>query len=372
MLAGMAVLIGPILGGFIVTHWGWRWIFYVNIPIGILTLVLAMLFIPDLRPGRRHRLDLLGVLLASSGLLGVAFGLIEGERYHWGTIWPPITIPEIIGANVILLLVFLGSQYLRQDREPLLPFSLFANRNYTLMTLVLAAMGFAMLGLFLPLTIYLQSVVRLSALDASLTMAPMMLAMLLVGLLLFAAGMGYLGWSVHVDSARWSFLPGLIPAGVGMACIWGPAFSLATRDLQPETAGVASGVLNTLQELGGVTASASVGALLQVRLATALRQQAVSYSGQLRAQFRSPFVDGFSQAASSGLQIGAGQTDSSINLPPGVPAQVVLQLQQLATAVFTHAFVDAMRPTLLLPIMEQQHAAAEPLLPLVGAGVGDR
>jgi EmrB/QacA subfamily drug resistance transporter len=413
MLAGLAVLVGPILGGVIIANWGWRWIFYVNIPIGILTLALAVLVIPDLRPGRRHRLDLLGVALASAGLLGVVFGLIEGQRYHWGTIWAPITIPEIIGAGVVVLALFLVAQYRRQGDEPLLPFAVFANRNYTLTTLVLAAMGFAMLGLFLPLTIYLQSVLHLSALDASLTMAPMMVAMLVIspvsnvliprlgakpllilGLLLFAAGTAYLAWDAHVDSGRWSFLPGLLPGGVGMACIWGPAFSLATRDLKPEMAGVASGVLNTIQELGGVVASAGVGALLQNRLATALHQHALAYSGQLPAPFRPAFVGGFSRAASNGLQVGAGQNGSTVTLPPGVPAQAVQQLQQLATAVFTHGFVDAMRPTLLLPIAvillaalsclalrrpadtppvpEQQHAEAEPVGALVGAAVGNR
>jgi EmrB/QacA subfamily drug resistance transporter len=412
MLAGLAVLFGPILGGFIIANWGWRWIFYVNIPIGILTLVLAALVIPDLRPGRRHRLDLLGVLLASAGLFGLVFGLIEGQRYNWGTIVAPITIPAIIGVGALLLVLFLVVQYRRQDAEPLLPFTVFANRNYTLLTLVLAAMGFAMLGLFLPLTIYLQSVLGLSALNASLTMAPMAVAMLLispvsnalisrvgakslllVGLLLFAAGMAYIAWAVHVDSPRWAFLPGLIPAGVGMACIWGPAFSLATRDLKPEMAGVASGILNTLQELGGVIASASVGALLQNRLATALHEQAVSYSGQLPAQFRPAFVTGFSQAASNGLQVGAGQTGGNVTLPPGVPAPVVQQLEHLATAVFTHAFVAAMRPTMLLPLAvillaalsclalqrptqtppagEQHPTELEPLRTLVGAGAGE-
>ncbi len=413
MLAGLAVLVGPILGGVIIANWGWRWIFYVNIPIGILTLALAVLVIPDLRPGRRHRLDLLGVALASAGLLGVVFGLIEGQRYHWGTIWAPITIPEIIGAGVVVLALFLVAQYRRQGDEPLLPFAVFANRNYTLTTLVLAAMGFAMLGLFLPLTIYLQSVLHLSALDASLTMAPMMVAMLVIspvsnaliprvgakpllilGLLLFAAGTAYLAWDAHVDSGRWSFLPGLLPGGVGMACIWGPAFSLATRDLKPEMAGVASGVLNTIQELGGVVASAGVGALLQNRLATALHQQAVAYSGQLPAPFRPAFVGEFSRAASNGLQVGAGQTGGAVALPPGVPAQVAQQLQQLATAVFTHGFVDAMRPTLVLPIavillaalscltlqrptetppaVAPQQAEAEPLVALAGAAISDR
>jgi hypothetical protein len=114
---------------------------------------------------------------------------------------------------------------------------------------------------------------------------------------------------------------------------------------------VASGVLNTIQELGAVVASASVGALLQNRLATSLHDHAVTSAGQLPAQFQDRFVAAFSGAARGGLEIGAGQTGSSLPVPAGIPAQVAQQLQQLAHTTFTHAFVDAMRPTLVLPIV---------------------
>ena len=370
ILAGLAVVAGPTLGGFIVTHFGWQWIFYVNLPVGVLTLVAAFVAVPDLRPGLKHRLDLLGVLLATAGLLGIVFGLIEGQRYDWGTVRGFMTIPEIIGAGVLLLAVFLFSQVLRQDREPLLPFAVFKDRNYTMMTVVLAAMGFAILGFYLPLTIFFQSVLGLNAIDAGLTLAAQPLAMMFVspisnglasrfggkyilipGLILFAGGAAYIDWAAHADSARWSFLPGLIASGVGLACTWGPIYAIATRDLKPHLAGVASGVLNTIQELGGVIASATVGALLLNRLAVALHDQATSYSTQLPDQFRGRFVDGFSAAARGGLEVGAGQTGAGIQVPPGVPAAVVVQLHHLAHDVFTHAFVVAMRPTLLVPIV---------------------
>jgi len=369
-LAGVAVLAGPLIGGFIVTHFGWRWIFYVNLPIGLITVALAFLFVPDLRPGRPHRLDFIGVGLATLGLLGVIFGLIEGQRYNWGTVTGLISIPEIIAAGVVVLGVFVYIQARRQNQEPLLPFAVFKDRNYTLMTLVLMAMGFAMVGVFLPITIYFQSVLGLSALDAGIATSPMPLAMMFVsgiaaslvtrisgkyllmgGLTGFAAGMAFVAWTAQTSSSRWAFLPGFILAGAGMGFVWTPVFSMATRDLKPELAGVASGVLNTLQELGAVVASASIGALLQNRLATGLHSQAVSYSAQLPAAFRARFVDGFSQAASNGLEVGRGQTGGSVQLPPSVPAQVVHQVQQIAEAVFTHAFVNAMRPTMVLPIL---------------------
>jgi EmrB/QacA subfamily drug resistance transporter len=361
VIAGLAVVAGPTVGGLLVTHFGWRSIFTVNIPIGVITFGLAMLLVPDLRPGRSHRLDLVGVGMATAGLLAVIFGLIEGQRYDWGVVTGFITIPEIIGAGVVLLALFLAYQARRQDGEPLLPFAVFKDRNFTLMTLVMAAMGFAILGIYLPLTIYMQSVLGLSAIDAGLTIAIQPLAMivssgvasslvqkvngkylLIPGLLALAAGTGYIDWAAHANSGRWDFVPGLVLSGLGMGCIWTPVFSTATRDLPAHLGGVASGVINTIQELGGVLASAVVGAFLQNRLALALHDQAVAASGQLPAPYRTPFVNGFSNAAHSGFEVGAGQTGTSFQLPA--------QVQEIAHYVFTHAFVDAMHPTMVLPI----------------------
>src|SRR6266550_1335309 len=229
------------------------------------------------------------------------------------------------------------------------------------MTIVMAAMGFAILGIYLPLTIYMQSVLGLSAIDAGLTIAIQPLAMmvssgvasglvqkvngkylLIPGLLALAAGSAYIDWAAHANSGRWDFTPGLVLSGLGMGCIWTPVFSIGTRDMRPDLAGVASGVINTIQELGGVLASAAVGAFLQNRLALALHDQAIAASGQLPEQYRAAFVDGSSNAAHSGFEVGAGQSGANLQLPA--------QVQEVAHYVFTHAFVNAMHPTLLLPI----------------------
>jgi len=369
ILAGLAVVAGPSVGGVLVTHFGWRSIFFVNLPVGVLTIALAMRLVPDLRPGRRHRLDLVGVLLATTGLFGVVFGLIEGEHYDWGTVTGVVTIPMIIAAAVAVLLVFMVYQALRQQNEPLLPFALFGDRNFTIGASVLAAMGFAIVGLYLPLTIYLQSVLGLSAQEAGLTIAIQPVTtmfvsglagflsqkvnpkyLLMPGLFLLAVGSAYIALMAHPDSSRWAFTPGLIVSGVGMGFIWTPLFSVATRDLRPQLAGVASGVVNTIQELGAVIASAAVGALLQNRLATALHDEAARYSEQLPAEFRGQFVAGFGQAAKTGFEVGRGQTGASLSLPAELPASVVHTIQQLARDVFTNAFVTAMRPSMALPI----------------------
>src|SRR6266568_1262928 len=286
VIAGLAVIAGPTVGGYLVTHSGWRSIFTVNIPIGVI------------------------------------YGLIEGQRYDWGVVTGFITIPEIIGAGIVLIAVFLYHQARRngpKDGEPLLPFDVFKDRNFTLMTLVMAAMGFAILGIYLPLTIYMQSVLGLSPIDGGLTLAIQPVAMffssgvasglvqkvngkylLIPGLLALAAGTGYIDWAAQANAGRWDFTPGLILSGLGMGCIWTPVFTIGTRDLPAHLGGVASGVINTIQEMGGVFASAVVGAFLQNRLALALHDRAVAASSQLPDQYRQSFVDGFSNASHTG------------------------------------------------------------------------
>jgi len=369
-IAGLATIAGPVLGGILTTYLEWRWIFYVNVPIGIAALVATFLVIPDLRPGRAAAVEPVGVLLASAGLLAITFGLIEGQRYDWGTVTTvsgvAITIPAIIGAGVVLLVLF----FLWDARRPtpLVPLTLFRERNFSLMNWVGATVNFGMVGLFLPLTIYLQS-----ALKASLTMLPMSLIsgavapfagrladrvggkyILLVGLTLFAAGMGWIDWRADVDSTWLTFLPGLVVGGVGLGCTFAPLATVAMRNIRPQLAGAASGVLNTTRQVGGAVGSAIVGAVLQNRLAVALHDQAVTYAAQLPRdlpqEFRQRFVDGFSSAASAGFEVGTSSSSAAGRIP-GVPPQIADQIAALAHDVFAHAFVDAMRPTLLVPVV---------------------
>src|SRR5256714_3947878 len=171
-VAGLATVAGPTVGGAIITYINWRWIFFINVPIGIAALVATFLVIPDLRPGRHHGWDLPGIFIATAGLFAIVFGLIEGQRYSWGQIESyGITIPEVIGAGIVLIAIFLVWE--RFQTEPLLPMSLFENRNFAVANWIAAAISFGMLSMFLPFTIYLQSVRSFSALVAGLTLAPM-------------------------------------------------------------------------------------------------------------------------------------------------------------------------------------------------------
>jgi EmrB/QacA subfamily drug resistance transporter len=373
-VAGLATVAGPTLGGLLVTAFDWRWIFFVNLPIGIAVLAVTFSVIPDLRPGRKHRLDILGVVLASLGLLGICYGLVEGQRYDWGTIASFVSIPLVIGAGVVLLAVFLVVQKLGQRGEPLIPFALFRNRNFSLMNWVSGTLSIGMLGIFLPFTIYLQDALGFSALKAGLTMAPASIVMIFIapflgrltdkiggkyilmsGLTLFAVGMGWVVLTAGPSSDWQDFLAPLIVAGIGMGGTFAPLTTTAMRNVEPQLAGAASGMLNTVRQVGSVIGTASVGALLENRLVTSLTSQATIRSAGLPAPVRATFIAGFRRAASSGL---IGGTPASPGAQRGIPRALAAELQRLGGEVFSHGYVLAMRWTMVLPIAVVVLAAA--------------
>ncbi len=368
-VAGVATIAGPTLGGLLVTAFDWRWIFFVNLPIGVIVLAITPLIIPDLRPGRRHRIDVWGVLLASAGLLAICYGLVEGQKYNWGTITGFISIPLILGLGVVLLLVFLLVQKLTQNNEPLVPFALFRDRNYSVVNWVSGVLAIGMMGIFLPLTIYFQSVLGFSALKAGLVMAPASVVSMFVapvagrstdkiggkfilmsGLILFGAGMGWLALIAHPNSSWLIFMAPLVVAGLGMGCIFAPMVTVALRNIDPRMAGAASGVLNTIRQVGLVVGTATVGALLQNRLVSSISSQASTRSAALPPQVRSRFVTEINHSAQNGIQVGAGQSGGSTHLA-GVPAQIVAEIARIGHEVFTSAFVTAMKQTMLLPVI---------------------
>ncbi|HEY1639142.1 MAG TPA: DHA2 family efflux MFS transporter permease subunit [Streptosporangiaceae bacterium] len=352
-VAGVATIAGPTLGGLLVTAFDWRYIFFINIPVGAIVLVLTLVLIPDLRTGRRHRFDVSGVLLASIALLLICYGLVEGQKYNWGTVTSFISIPLILAVGVVVLAAFLFLQARKQDAEPLVPFVLFRDRNFALMNWLAACISIGMLGIFLPFSIYLQSVLGFTALKAGLTLAPASLIsmfvapvagrmsdriggkfILMAGVTLFAVGMGLIAFVAQPDSAWYDFLAPQVAAGIGIGCTFAPMTTVAMRNVNPVMAGAASGVFNTTRQVGSVIGTAGVGALLQNRLVAALTSQAELRGAGLPAAARHKLVAGFQAAAKSGLEEGSGH-----------------HLTGLGGQIFTHGFVEAMRPTMYTPIV---------------------
>ncbi|HEY7489470.1 MAG TPA: MFS transporter [Streptosporangiaceae bacterium] len=362
-VAGVATIAGPTVGGLLVTVFDWRWIFFVNLPIGVLVLIMAFTLIPDTRLERPHRLDLGGVLIATAALFCLVFALTEGQRYDWG---PGIWV--LLGASVVLFTVFLLHQRSRQNAEPLVPFALFRDRNFTVLNFVGATVSIGMIGMFLPMTIYLQSVLGYTSLKAGLVMATasvvsMPLAplagrlsdriggkyILMLGLTLYALGSAWIIAVADVDTNWPAFIPALVVAGVGVGCTFAPMATEAMRGVPPRLAGAAAGVNNTIRQVGSVVGSASVGAVLQHQLAASLRDEAAKRAGEVPAPYRGQLIAGFQDSAKGGLEVSSNQGGPRV--PSGLPQQAAETIQRVAGEIFQHSFVAAMKPTIALPIV---------------------
>jgi MFS family permease len=312
------------------------------------------------------------VAIATAGLFCLTFALIEGQRYSWNG-----AIVAMFVAAAVLTVLFLLQQRSRQDAEPLVPFSLFRNRNFTVINAVASLVSVAILGFFLPITIYLQSVLGYSAIKAGLILAPMSLIALVLapvagrmsdrvggkyilmsGLALFGLGAGVLVAQTTPTSNWPAFMPAIAVMGLGMGGIWAPMATETMRGVPMALAGAASGVNNTLRQVGSVVGSAAVGALLQNQLATTLREEATTRSAALPADVRSRFVESFAASAKGGIEVGPSHAATA----SGLPAAVVARIQQVGQEVFQHGYVRAMHPTLILPVAAAFVAAALCLL----------
>ncbi|MFJ8027187.1 MFS transporter [Streptomyces sp. NPDC096311] len=356
VVAGVSGALGPIIGGALITHLDWRWIFFVNLPLGVVVLGLAAAVIPGSRRTVRHRFDTLGVLLASGTLFCLAFGLTEGQRYDWNAwIW------SLFGAAALLFAAFLGHERGQQGHDPLVPFSLFKDRNFTLINFVGVTVSFGIVGMFLPLTIYLQSVLGFSALKSGLVLLPLALGsfvmagpagvladkiggkfILMTGLLAWTAALVWIVAAADVGSSWTAVAFPLFLAGLGAGCTFAPMATEVMRNVPAKLSGAASGVNNALRQVGSVLAGAVVGAVLQAQLASSLTDQARQRAGQLPAAYRDGFVGGFSQA---GTDVNARQ---AARLPEGVPHDIAERMRALGAQVFGHGFVHAMDPAVLV------------------------
>jgi EmrB/QacA subfamily drug resistance transporter len=270
-VAGVATLVGPVLGGLLVDALGWEWIFFINVPVGVVGFVLAVRLVPAL-PTHVHRFDLLGVLLSAVGMFLLVFGIQEG--------WPPL----IVG-GVAVLAAFVYWQA-RNRAEPLVPLSLFRERNFGLATVAIATVGLSVTALGFPLMLYAQDVRGLGPTGAALLLAPSaVLSGVLApfvgrltdradprwiagtGMVLMAGSLLWLAAVLRPDAPLWLLLLPITLNGLANPFLWAPIGSTATRNLPMSQAGAGSGVYNTTRQIGAVLGSSAIAALMQARLA---------------------------------------------------------------------------------------------------------
>ncbi|WP_417219768.1 DHA2 family efflux MFS transporter permease subunit [Arthrobacter sp.] len=282
-VAGVATLAGPIVGGVLVDTLGWEWIFFVNVPVGLLAMWRVWVKVPQL-PRHSHSFDWLGVVLSAVAMFLIVFGIQEANTYDWGTIAGPVTVWSLIITGVIVLAGFVIWQHYNR-REPLLPLGLFRNLNFSLANVAITAMGLAITAMSFPMILYLQSVRGMTPTMSALMIAPMAVVsgvlapfagkmtnkidpklLAAPGFLLFGGGIIAYGLLLTPDVPLWVLLLPPVVMGIGSAGIW-PSVSLtATRDLGQADAGAGSGVYNTTRQVGAVLGSALIAFLMEARI----------------------------------------------------------------------------------------------------------
>ncbi len=303
-VGALGFAVGPVAGGLLAEHLGWNWIFWINVPVGLAGLLVGRRAIVESRDRTvRRQIDVAGVLSSGIALLALTYALIEANRDGWRS-------PTILGLFAVAGAAAAASVVFENRREePMLDLSLFRRRTFAAGNLVLVLSGFGLFGVFFFLSLYLQGVVGLSAVQGGLAFTPMAAVLIVAaplsarlaerfgaaqvvasGMLLFAAGL-FLISRAEVGSQYLDVVPGLVVAALGSA-LTTPLTTAVLASVPVEKAGVASGALNTSRELAGSLGIAVMGAILAAREGHALAHGATASAA---------FVSGYTLA----LEIGA-------------------------------------------------------------------
>ncbi len=279
-VVAIGAILGPIIGGLIVTNYDWPWIFLINLPVGLVSLYLVHRIVPESTdPLASRKIDWTGVVISGVGIFCLVFACIEGNRLGW-------TSPKIIGlfiASAALLGFFVWWE--RRVADPIVKIELFQHRNFTVANVIAMVVSFGMLGIFFPMTLFLQEVLGFSPIKAGLAMTPMSLMILVgapiagrlsdrigarwllcAGTAIMALGILFIIRQTSTSTTALSLAPALIVTGIGMGMTFSPMTAAAMRDVPPRVAGSASGVLNTTRNIGQVLGIAILGSVLQTRM----------------------------------------------------------------------------------------------------------
>jgi EmrB/QacA subfamily drug resistance transporter len=336
----LALPIGPILGGWLLTNYWWGWVFLLNAPVALIGLLAALALVPDSRAEGRTGLDPVGIIASTAGLVVLTYGIIEAGRNGWDD---RAALIEIAAGALLLIGFFLWERWLgrRPAGQPMLDLSLFRSTAYTWGVILLTILVLAMIGVIFTMPQYFQGVQGTDAMGSGIRLLPLIGGLVVgavpadrvvqrlgskvtvaLGFAILAAGM-LLGATTQVDSGAGFVAIWMAVAGLGMGLALATATSGALSQLSTESAGVGSAVMQALTKMGGPLGTAILGSVLSATyiahldvtgLPPAIAQVAKEglFSGlavaaklgspELLASVRSAFVDGMSAS----LIVGAG------------------------------------------------------------------
>jgi EmrB/QacA subfamily drug resistance transporter len=274
-VSALALALGPLVGGLIAEHLHWSWIFFINVPVGVIGIVVARLAIDESRDtSQEQRLDVPGLVVSAIGLFALTYALIEANTYGW-------TSPRILLLFGIAAVALVGFVLLeRHQRLPMLDLSLFRNPTFAGANTVMLLVALAMFGVFFFISLYVQNVLHYSPTEAGASFLPMTLLIVLVAPVagrlsdrvgsrwLVGTGMSLVGVSLLLfarldeHSNFWSLLPAMIVGGIGMALSMSPTTAAAMGSVPLDKAGVGSAVLNSMRQVGGSMGIAVMGAII--------------------------------------------------------------------------------------------------------------
>lgn len=275
----LALPIGPIFGGWLLTNYWWGWIFLMNVPVAAVGLVAVLALVPESRSPERPALDPLGMLLASAGLAGVTYGLIELGRNGWTD---PASLAVLAAGLVVVAAFFVWERYLtvRPGGRPLIDLSLFQMRGFTWGVILASLGGMALIGLVFTLPQYSQGVLGLDPQASGFRLLPVILGLVAgavpadriagrigtkitvaIGFAITTAGL-LLGARTAVDSTTWFVAGWMAAVGFGMGIGFATAASAALKTVPSEQSGVASALIQAMQKVGAPFGSAILGSVL--------------------------------------------------------------------------------------------------------------
>ncbi|MGA5823290.1 MFS transporter [Kitasatospora sp. NPDC094028] len=278
-VSGLAVAAGPLIGGSLTEHFSWQWIFWVNVPVGLVLLPLAFLRLGESR-GADRALDLPGTVLVSLGLFGVVLGLIRGNPDGWTS---PLVLGALVGGGLLLIAFVRYEQ--RVAAHPMLPMRLFRSRAFSAVNAASLLMYLGMFGSIFLISQYLQGVGGYSPQEAGIMMLPWTAMPLLVspiagivsdriggrpivvaGLALQAVGLALFGLVADRNGFDYpAQIPAIVICGFGMSLYFGPTAQLVMASVRPHEQGIASGANNAVREVGGALGVAVVSAVFSAR-----------------------------------------------------------------------------------------------------------